>query len=65
MRLPDISDGQAVLLQGINEQSGRLRPKLGYLFRVLVYEKVVILLAEVYERAGKSLIWVCERAYRG
>ena len=48
-----------------NEESGRLRPKLGYLFRVLVYEKVGILLAEVYGKAGKFIICVCERAYRG
>ena len=27
-----------------------------------MYERVGILLVEVYERVGKSVIWVCERA---
>ena len=27
-----------------------------------MYEKVGILLVKVYERVGKSVIWVCERA---
>ena len=27
-----------------------------------VYQRVGILLAEVYKRVGKSVIWVCERA---
>ena len=29
-----------------------------------MYERVEILPAEVYEREGKSVIWVCERAQR-
>ena len=32
----------------------------GYLFQA----SVGILLIEVYERVGKSIIWVCERAQR-
>ena len=31
-------------------------------FRLQVYERVEILLVEVYKRVGKSVIWVCERA---
>ena len=32
--------------------------------RLQVYEKVGILLVEVHEIIGKSVIWVCERAQR-
>ena len=32
--------------------------------RLLVYERAGIILVEVYERVGKSVIWVCERAQR-
>ena len=39
--------------------TGRLRQK-GY----LIQASVGILLIEVYERVGKSVIWVCERAQR-
>ena len=41
---------------------GRLRPKGVPLFRLQVCERIAILLIEVYERVGKSVIWVCERA---
>ena len=42
--------------------TGRLRPK-GVLFLWLqVYQRVGILLVEVYERVAKSVIWVCKRA---
>ena len=34
----------------------------GTFFRPQVYKRVVILLIEVCERLGKSVIWVCERA---
>ena len=35
----------------------------GYLFQASgIYERVGILLVEVYERAGESVIWVCGRA---
>ena len=37
-------------------------PERGIFFRLLVNERVGILLAEVYKRVGKSVIWVCERA---
>ena len=33
-------------------------------FRQQVYERIGILLFEVYERKGKSVIWVCERTQR-
>ena len=33
--------------------------KGGTFFRLQVYERVGILLAEVYERVGESVIWVC------
>ena len=33
--------------------------------RLRVYEMAGILLVEVYERVGKSVIWVCKRAQNG
>ena len=39
-------------------------PERGTFFRLTVYERVAILLIEVYERVGKSVSWVCERAQR-
>ena len=36
----------------------------GTLFRLQVFERVGILLDEVYERERKSVIWVCEKAQR-
>ena len=39
-------------------------PKRGTFFRLEVYERVQILLVEVYERVGESVIWVCKRAQR-
>ena len=39
--------------------------KRGIYFRLQVYEMVGILLVEVYERVGKSFIWVCESAQKG
>ena len=38
---------------------GEAPPERGTFFRLQVYERVGILLAEVYERVGKSVIWVC------
>ena len=32
--------------------------------RLQVYERIGILLFEVYEREGKSVIWVCERTQK-
>ena len=39
-------------------------PERGIFLRVQVYERVEILLVEVHEREGKSVIWVCERVQR-
>ena len=39
-------------------------PERGTFFWLQGYERVGILLIEVYEWVGKSLIWVCERAQR-
>ena len=39
--------------------------KRGIYFRLQVYERIAILLVEVYERVGKSVIWVCESAQKG
>ena len=36
-----------------------------YLFQASDTERVAILLVEVFQRVGKSVIWVCERAYKG
>ena len=55
---------------GLNREAAHER---GTFFRLEVYEKVGIfffflrvgiLLVEVYERVGKSVIWVCERVQR-
>ena len=38
----------------------------GYFFMASgQYERVGILLVEVYERVAKSVIWVCKRARKG
>ena len=37
------------------------QPEKGIFLRRQVYERVEILLVEVHEREGKSVIWVCER----
>ena len=36
----------------------------GTFFRLQVYERVGILLVEVFKSVGKSVIWVCETAQR-
>ena len=36
-------------------------PERGTFFRIQVHEREVILLVVVYERVGKSVIWVFER----
>jgi len=43
---------------------GEAPPKRGTFFRLQVYERVGILLIEVYERGGKSVILVCNRTNR-
>ena len=40
-------------------------PKMAYFFRLLVYERVGILLVEVFQSVGKSVIWVYERDQKG
>ena len=44
---------------------GEVPPKRGIFFRLQVYERVEILLNEVYKWVGKFVIWVCERARNG
>ena len=39
----------------------RLHPKGGTFFRLQVYKRVGILLLEVYEMVGKSVIYVCKK----
>ena len=44
-----------------NGRYGEAPPERGTFFRFQVYESEGISLVEVYERVGKSVIWVCER----
>ena len=44
---------------------GEAPPERDIFFRLQVCERVGILLAQVYKRVGKSVIWVCERAQKG
>ena len=44
--------------------TGRLHPKGVPFSGFRFFERVHILLVEVYERVGESVIWVCERAQR-
>ena len=44
---------------------GEAPPERGIFFRLQVYERVGILLVEVYKRVEKTVIWVCERAQKG
>ena len=39
-------------------------PEMGYFFRRQVYERVGILLVEVYESVGESFISVCKNAQK-
>ena len=48
-----------------NGQYGEAPPETGIFFSLQVYERVGILLVEVYKRVGKSVSWVCERAQTG
>ena len=43
---------------------GEAPPVRGTFFRLQLYKRVGILLVEVYQRVGKSVIWVCKRAHR-
>ena len=38
---------------------GEAPPERGTFFRLQAHERVGILLFEVYQRVGKSVIWVC------
>ena len=40
-------------------------PERGAFVRLQVYERVEISLVEVYEREGKSVIWVCKKDQKG
>ena len=40
-------------------------PERGTFVRLQVYERIEISLVEVYEREGKSVIWVCKRTKKG
>ena len=40
-------------------------PEKGTFFRLQVYAGVGILIVEVYERVGKSVIWVCGKGLKG
>ena len=42
---------------------GEAQPESTF-FRLQVYERIGILLFQVYEREGKPVIWVCERTQR-
>ena len=44
---------------------GEAPPERGTFIRLQVYERVEILLVEVYKRGGKSVILVRERAQQG
>ena len=44
---------------------GEAPPERGIFSRLQVYERVGILLGEVYKRVGKSVIRVCERTQKG
>ena len=44
---------------------GEAPPERGTFIRLQVFERVEILLVEVYKREGKSVILVCERAQKG
>ena len=43
---------------------GETLPEMGYFFRLQVYDGVGILLNEVYESVGKSVISVCKKAQK-
>ena len=43
---------------------GETTPEMGYFFMLQVYDGVGILLNEVYERVGKSVISVCKKAQK-
>ena len=44
---------------------GEALPERVIFFRLQVYDRVGILLVELYKRVGKSVIRVCERTQKG
>ena len=44
---------------------GEAPPERGIFFRPQVYKSVGVSLVEVYKWVGQSVIWVCEKAYKG
>ena len=45
--------------------TGEAPPERGIFFRLQVYERVGILLVEVFTREGKSVIMICKKAQKG
>ena len=43
---------------------GEALPGRGTFFRLQVYERAGILLADVYKRVGESVTWICKRAQK-
>ena len=54
--------GEGVPYNGIYREAP---PKRGTFFRLQENERVGTSKVEVYERVGKPVIWVCERAQKG
>ena len=54
-------EGGSTLYSGLYAEAP---PERGAFFRLKVYERVAILLIEVFGRVGKSVLWVRERAQR-
>ena len=44
---------------------GEAPPARGIFFRLQVYKSVGVSPVEVYKWVGQSVIWVCEKAYKG
>ena len=59
---------KTLLNHGLPEGAGRATfytpPERGTFFRLQVYERVGLLLAEVHERVGKPVISVCKKAQK-
>ena len=64
MEYPLLTDPGGGVLH-INGLYREAPPEKGTFFRLQVYTRVGILIVEVYERAGKSVIWVCAKGPKG
>ena len=64
MRIPTAWGGGGGGGSPYNGLYGEAPPERGTFFSLQVYEKVGLLLVEVYKRVGESVIWVCHRAQR-